>query len=67
MLLLYTYNIVHTFARFLYSYFLYLFDLFVFSIYIKAFCKLQVAKAGLVWGEGALFSPLLPYIKIDSL
>ena len=42
-------------------------DLFVVSIYIKAFCKLQVAKAGLVRGGGALFYPLLSYIKIGSL
>ena len=40
-------------------------DLFVVSIYIKAFWKLQVAKAGLV--RVALFSPLLSYIKIGSL
>ena len=43
-------------------------DLFVFSIYIKAFCKLQVAKAGLVpGGGGTIFFPLLLYTKIDSL
>ena len=38
----------------------------ILYIYIKAFCKLQVAKAGL--GPGvAKFLPLLLYIKIDSL
>ena len=37
-------------------------DLFVFSIYIKAFCKLQVAKAGLVKrGGGSIFSSFFIY------
>jgi hypothetical protein len=36
-------------------------DLFVVSIYIKAFCKLQVAKAGLVRGGGSILSPSFIY------
>ena len=36
--------------------------LFVYSLYIKAFCKLQVAKAGV---GVAILLPLLTYIKKD--
>ena len=38
-------------------------DLFVVSIYIKAFCKLQVAKAGLVRGGGLYFIPFFHILK----